>query len=289
MSNIKDHDYETDEWEIFPAVKRLAKDMREAGVTLSPQEARFLVDIYYQMQERRKRSKNQVRALDESGEPHRIIKWLSDSEKTMERQVKAALLSYAESRPEGRWAMSNVGIGPVISAGLMAHIDPLKCHYYSKLVRFAGMIPGQKKIKGRKMDWNQSLKQIVFHIGECLIKFQNHKDAQFYGKIYRDYKDMVITRNENGYYEDRCKQILEEKKWNKSTVSYKAYAKGRFPDGHVHAMARRYVAKFFLAHYHQVIHELYHPEPYPQPYIIEHDDKHDHYVPPPNWPMNQIR
>jgi hypothetical protein len=45
-------------------IERLTKDLKEAAITLSDDEARFLVDAYYAMQENRKRTDNQVRALN---------------------------------------------------------------------------------------------------------------------------------------------------------------------------------------------------------------------------------
>ena len=48
---------------------RLTKDLKVAAITLSDDEARFLVDYYYITQEDRKRSNSQVRALKETEEP----------------------------------------------------------------------------------------------------------------------------------------------------------------------------------------------------------------------------
>ena len=49
-------------------LQKLTKDIRAAAAHLTDHEARFLVDYYYIAQEDRKRSTNQVRALDESKE-----------------------------------------------------------------------------------------------------------------------------------------------------------------------------------------------------------------------------
>src|SRR5713226_1917918 len=112
-------------------IQRLTRDLRDASITLSTDEARFLVDAYYQMQENRKRSYNQERALDESEEPHTVIGWLAEQSGSLERQILRALDAYATSKPIGQWARSIIGIGPVISAGLLAHInlEPWHCNY----------------------------------------------------------------------------------------------------------------------------------------------------------------
>ena len=44
-------------------IKRMSKDISTAAITLSSDEARFLVDAYYAMQNNRIRTKGQVRAL----------------------------------------------------------------------------------------------------------------------------------------------------------------------------------------------------------------------------------
>ena len=52
---------------ILEPMNKLTKDLRAATKFLSQEEARYLVDLYYQMQEDRKRTGNQVRSQE--GEP----------------------------------------------------------------------------------------------------------------------------------------------------------------------------------------------------------------------------
>src|SRR5262245_48379919 len=94
------------------SVTRLSRDLRNAAITLSDEEARFLVDAYYIIQEDRKRSKNQERSLDKEEEPHELLTWFARQNVTLEGQLKAALERYAQSKPIGQWAMSIYGIGP---------------------------------------------------------------------------------------------------------------------------------------------------------------------------------
>ena len=107
----------------FAAVEKLRKDLREAARTLSAREARFLVDAYYMIQDQRIEAQNQVRALNESQEPHEILDWLFDQSHTLEREITKALDTYSDEHVPGRWAKSICGIGPIIAAGLLAHID----------------------------------------------------------------------------------------------------------------------------------------------------------------------
>src|SRR3990172_944307 len=122
-------------------IQRLTRDIAKAAITLSLNEVRFLVDAYYIMQEDRKRSDNQVNALIESEEPHAVLTWLADQSSSLERQILRSLDAYSANHPLGELARSVVGIGPVIAAGLLAHIDIAKCNTAGQIWRFAGLDP----------------------------------------------------------------------------------------------------------------------------------------------------
>jgi len=118
--------------------KKLQSDLDRAAQVMGVREARYLVDYYYIQQEDRKRAHNQVRALLPGQEPHGIIAWLALNAEMLEDVIRNTLGQYANTRAEGRWADSIFGIGPVISAGLCAHVDITKCRTVSQLWRFAG-------------------------------------------------------------------------------------------------------------------------------------------------------
>ena len=127
-------------------IERMKRDVAEAAVTLSKDEVRFLVEAYYDMQDRRKRSDQQTNALAQAGEPHRVLAWLAGQDGNIERQVQRALDHYSAGQELGRWARSQVGIGPVITAGLLAHIDFDRVRTFGQIWRFAGLDPTQKWI-----------------------------------------------------------------------------------------------------------------------------------------------
>ncbi len=124
-----------------PSVTRLTKDLKEAAKTISAQEARYLVDAYYIFQEDRKRYDNQVRSMVDTQEPSSVISWLSDNSHTMENQIKRALDAYTDNHPAGQWMKSVHGIGPVITAGLLAHIDITIPQTAGAIWRYAGLDP----------------------------------------------------------------------------------------------------------------------------------------------------
>jgi hypothetical protein len=263
-------------------VERLTRDLRDAARTLSANEARFLVDAYYAMQEDRIRANAQVRSMGEAGEPTNVLSWLSDQRATLEAQVKRALDAYSGAHPVGKWARSIVGIGPVISAGLLAHIDIRKAPTAGHIWRYAGLDPTVRWNKGQKRPWNASLKTLCWKIGESFVKVSANENDH-YGKVYRERKDAETAANDAGAFAEQAAAILRNRTFRKDTEAYKAYSTGRLPPAHIHARARRYAVKLFLSHLHHVWYETEFGRLPPRPYIIEHGG-HTHFLSPPNWP-----
>ena len=159
---------DSSQWQLL---SRLDSDLRSAAENLGPEEARFLVDMYYQMQNVRIRFRNQQRQTEKHSEPNRVITWGLVNIRRAEDDIKRALGSFAESYSVGRWCMSNFGIGPVITAGLMAHLDIRNTFTVGKWWRFAGLDPSR--------DWHgkEEAKQMLAQIspGSQLKKFTLEK------------------------------------------------------------------------------------------------------------------
>ena len=321
---------------------RLIKaDARLAAIKLSAHEARYLVDTYYQKQEDRKRSTNQVRALSESGEPGFAVAYLAREARVLEEISKYMLGEYAASQPIGEWAQSITGIGPVISAGLMAYIDIEQAPTVGHIWRHAGLDPTQQwlgsekvraivnthlskkkpteddvrviaaKVSGLNAEsalriattkrdgseqkltadgiikafsrrpWNAQLKQLCWKVGECFVKFSNHP-SDIYGKVYAERKAQETEKNVNKDYADQAS--VGAARVGKSTDAYTHYSTGMLPPAQIHARAKRYAVKLFLAHWHHVAYESHFGTPPPKPYVLEHMG-HAHYIAPPNWPL----
>ena len=265
---------------VVDKLETLTKTIRNQASRLGPQEVRYLVDNYYQMQDRRIAGANQERALNESGEPVAITDFFTALDGFVEKKARTLLQAWAESRPDAAWAMSIRGIGPVIASGLSAHIDITKAQTAGAIWKFAGYDPTTTWEKGQKRPWNAKLKVLCWKIGESFVKVQN-RDDDVYGKIYAARKELEIQRNEAGEFADQAAAKLKTLK-GKGTDAYKAYSKGKLPPGHIHARAKRYAVKLFLAHYHHVAYELYYTVPPPKPYVIDQLD-HAHFIAPPNW------
>jgi Transposase IS116/IS110/IS902 family len=250
---------------------RLSRDLKNAAKSLSLDEARFLVDNYYSLQKSRITAGNQIQALEKatSEEPHETIDWFNVQARVLEENVKRALDRWTDSHPVGQWAKSIVGIGPVLSAGLLAHIDITRCPTAGHIWSFAGLNPEQKWEKGGRRPWNAELRAICWRIGESFVKFSGNP-RDFYGKIWRERKELEVQRNEAGLFKARAEESLSVRKYGKDTDAYKWLIQGKLPPAHIHARAKRYAVKLFLAHYHEVAYKLHYGVDPPLPYPIAH-------------------
>lgn len=261
-----------------PVIK-LTRDLAQASKTLSDDEARFLVDAYYQMQGSRIRHNNQVRSMLKQGEPHGILLWLAEQSGSLEEQIKRSLDKYSAAHPVGEWMRAQVGIGPVIAAGLLAHIDITKAPTVGHIWRFAGLDPTSIWSKGERRPWNADLKTLCWHAGESFVKFSNHPGC-FYGHLYKQRKEREVERNERGDFKEQAADKLAKFKINPTTDAFKHYTAGHLPPARIHARARRYAVKIFLAHVHgEWYRRVLNKEP-PLPYPIAHLG-HAHIIEPP--------
>lgn len=249
------------------SIDKLTKDIKSAAVTLSSDEARFLVDAYYLMQENRIRTAAQVRATNDSGEPNDVLQWFFQQNDRLEGEVKKALDAYSGSQHVGKWARAQKGIGPVIAAGLLAHIDIRKAPTAGHIWSFAGLDPKREWVKSERRPWNASLKTLCWKIGESFVKISGDEKA-LYGRLYKEKKAFYTEKNERGEFAEAAKKKLEKFKIGKTTDAYKAYSTGKLPLAHIHAMAKRYAVKIFLSHLHDVWYRHEFKEAPPKPFAI---------------------
>lgn len=261
---------------IHEAIRKLTKDEKKASNTLGKDEARFLVDAYYQLQDNRIRSDGQVRSMSKDGEPHSVLQWLADMNRTLEESIKSALDVYSLSSPVGEWLRKQKGIGPVIAAGFLAHFDITKAETAGAFWSFAGLDPRRTWDKGQKRPWNADLKVLCWKAGESFVKVSGSDDA-FYGKLYKERKALETTKNEAGEYAEHARLKLEKFKIGKDTDAYKAYSQGKLPPAHIHARAKRYAVKLLVAHLHEVMYWDHFGKAPPLPYAIAHLD-HAHKI-----------
>lgn len=231
-------------------VPRLTREERAGAKNLSDFEVRCLVANYYQAQGMRKASDQQIAtAGDNAG--HELTGFMANQFARIEADIQKVLATAIDARPIGVWLKSNMGIGPVIAAGLLAHIDIHRAPTAGHIWRYAGLDPTSKWLPSTKRPWNAELKVLCWHAGQSFMKL-NKNPGCLYGGIYRERKDYEITRNESGGNATRAAEILTEKKWSKGTETRKALESGKLPAAQIDARARRYAVKLFLSHMHTV-------------------------------------
>lgn len=121
-----------------------AEKMGEAlchAAELGQREARWLVDMYYTLQESRIRADSQRKSLAEHEKPNQMMVVAARMTAQLERNLQAAMFVYASSQKVGQWLMSLPGIAHTLAAGLLAYIDIERCQSVSQIWRYAGLDP----------------------------------------------------------------------------------------------------------------------------------------------------
>lgn len=282
------------------------------GVT--DNEARFLVDTYYNIQKARIRNVLQSKGLDrdakktgKDAEPHEMLDRFASDFGIHEDNIKKILGYYVTVHPLAWFFENTLGVGPVLAAGLLAHIDIKQCPTVGHIWSFAGLNPTQVWEKGQKRPWNSNLKTICWKIGDSFVKLSGRDDS-FYSQLYKKRKEQEWEKNLRGDFIDEALRSMEKKKYSKSTDQYAWYTGRCNPDtvrqhladkktptaenskgedgfhmlspGHIDARARRYAVKIFLSHLHECWYRQdFGAEP-PKPFAISIQG-HAHYMPPP--------
>ena len=258
--------------------KRLGKDLISKSGMLDRRQAGALVDYYYRIQEHRIALGNQVSSILYDEDDSALIEFYHQQIKVVERSIIPALETYASAHEVGRWSLEQKGIGPILAAGLLSHIDITKAPTVGHIWRYAGLDPTSKWNKGEKRPWNAELKTICWKIGQSFIKVSGKDDA-FYGKLYLKDKERRMAKNDAGDYAELAAQTLREKNIvHKETKA--CYEAGKLPQSRILSQAARYSTKLFLAHWHEVAYREHYKTDPPKPYIIEHGG-HVHYIAPP--------
>lgn len=263
-------------------VLKLGQDLRQAAAGMGDKEVRYLVDGYYMVQDMRIRVKGQIRAME--NEPTVLLQWFGNQFVVLEAQLKGALDHFSRSHPVGQWMRAQKGVGPVISAGFLAHLDIHRAPNYGHFHSYCGIHPDVKWEKGQKRPFNAALKRLCFLVGESFIKVKGNADPGAYGPLYDKRKALEIERNDRMMFEEEA--LRKAKIVGKATDAYKSYSVGKLPPGHIHARARRYAAKMFLCDLHTVWHWIEFQRLPPIPYIHAMEPtQHTHIRWPPGHEM----
>jgi len=297
----------------------LRKALRQEAELMHADTARYLVDAYYQMQTMRIMMEGRERAQEQGVDrnPGRFISITADFFMSAEKEIQAWLDRFSGNNELGQWAREQKGIGPVLAAGLLAHIDFDRTTCVSSVWSFAGLNPAAVWEKKTKRPHNAALKVLCWKIGESFVKTKS-RDGAFYGQLYTQRSQHEWAKNLKGEYAHL--RGGRRYTYKPSTASYKwmqAYYKGVELDGTtrepilvgktvkttakmseeeriaaggiimippqaIHGRSRRYAVKMFLSHFWQVGYEIKYGKPAPNAYVLEHGG-HVHKIDPPGW------
>jgi hypothetical protein len=271
------------------AVAKLSRDLRNAAKTMGLREARYFVGAYYDLQDYRIAAANQQRKLLEGAEPSEFIGWLNTNLEILEKQIAAVLDKWSAAQPMGEWSREILGIGPVIASGLMAHIDITKAPTAGHIWRFAGLDPTVKWSKGEKRPWNAQLKRLCWLLGESFVKVSG-RDNDVYGHLYQERKAYESANNDAGRLADTAADRLKRARQQKADAGLIAvFESGKLPAAALHARAKRWTVKIFLAHWHEQAYTLHYGQPPPLPYPIAHLGHAHRIEPPRSTPRRKIK
>lgn len=137
------------------AVERLNKDLKGSVKTLNRDEVRTLVDYYYIIQGNRTAANNQIKQLEKNGEPHALLLYTAKQAEVLENQIKNAMDLWTEEHGVAKVIKDEiVGVGPVISAALVAYFDIHRAKTAGAFWRYAGLDPSSKWISREKVsEW----------------------------------------------------------------------------------------------------------------------------------------
>jgi hypothetical protein len=147
--------------------------------------------------------------------------------------------------------------------------------------RFAGLDPTREWLPKTKRPWNADLKHLCSKIGESFVAVAG-REGDFYGKLYAQRKALEQERNEAGQFAEQAHRQLERLSHGENKEAYAHCSRGRLTPAHIHARAKRWAVKLFLAHYHHVAWKVATGQDPPKPYVIAHL-YHGDLIGPPNF------
>jgi hypothetical protein len=254
--------------------KAMVQNLVEAGEA-GLSAVRALVESYYDAQHYRLEAENRLRSLKQRAEkeqlaiPTEFPTWLTSRYHDTERALGKILDQYTlqEKTGMGDWARSQVGIGPIISAGLLALIDMNVATNPSKIWRFFGLDPTLVWNKGEKRPYNATGKVLCWKIGDSFVKLHNNPKC-VYGKLYEQRKALEIQRDANGFNAETAKATLAAKRITDEETR-QIYESGHIPKGRIEQRARRWAVKIFLVHWWQEAYRRKFRKEPPGPYVID--------------------
>ncbi len=120
----------------------------------SRSEVKMLVDLYYQMQDARKATREQIRSIENNGDANKmhvvILDYMLKNLTIIETSCKDILEIICQQSEVGRWLLQITGIGPVLAAGCLAYFDVTGKEYATQFLSYAGLNDNNRPWIGHK-------------------------------------------------------------------------------------------------------------------------------------------
>lgn len=109
----------------FEPLEKLRKDQRAAAGALTTSEVRYLVDLYYQVQEFRKAAGNQIASMTKAGESAAVLNWTFGVFERIEKEIQKWMDVYTLNEPSGmgKWARDQQIVRSRHLAGMNMAVD----------------------------------------------------------------------------------------------------------------------------------------------------------------------
>lgn len=281
----------------------LSAELRATARLLGMQEVRAMVGRYYSMQKIRIAAGNAKYAAETDAQPSILMQFINQQMEGVEGQIGNALNEWSMSNPNCQWMREVVGIGPIISAGMMAYLNIERARSAGSFWRYAGLDPSIVWLPGQIRPFNAKLKLLCWKAGQSFVKVSNN-DRAVYGKMYRARREMEDARNQRGDYSLEAMKVLATRNFRAATsfrgnmtdeekataekeiaTTRSWYERGMFPPGRIQLRATRYAVTIFLSHLFEVMFFNNYGYAAPRPYVFTQLN-HVHFIVPPHLEEN---
>lgn len=155
-------DMDDPEIEVYQ-IEKITKDMKTQLLNIehvSRENVKPLVNLFYQMQDIRIQTSEQIRSLERGmkdgsistrdGEGNLVaLNWALQQAAGTEKGISTILTQICNSDEVGRWLLSIYGIGPALGAGCLSYFDVTGRNYASSFISYAGLNDNNRPWLGR--------------------------------------------------------------------------------------------------------------------------------------------
>jgi len=220
--------------------------LRVSAGEIGKDEARALFRDYLLLVRRRVTMERRLKSISTP----RLLDTLLKTLKCEEEMRWKFLLAWVGKDVTGRWLLGITGVGPVVAAGLLAHVDLNRMESVDSLWRYAGL-DGPHDGRVYRPWWNPTLKAIAYWAGESFIKTKS-QEGSFYGQLWTERRAYEEMQNNKGALKWEAERTLRKGyRWRKKTRE--TYEAGMLSPAHLSARARRWTVKIFLSHFYETL------------------------------------